>query len=159
MAMDIFLKITGIDGESRDAKHKAEIVVSSFSWGVTSLGSATANTPPGKPVFKDLHITKLYDRASTKLALNAATATHVPDMLLSVRRAGGDPQDYLRFKLTDVVVTAVEVSGSTSGDGTPTESVSFNYGQLEVTYSAQDDKGQLLPAGSFKYDVKANKAG
>jgi type VI secretion system secreted protein Hcp len=160
MAMDIFLKITGIDGESKDAKHKAEIVVSSFAWGISSPNAATANTTPGKPVFKDLHVTKQFDKSSTKLAQNAASAIHLPEVLLSVRRVGADQNDYLKYKLSDVVITAIDVSGSANGgESTPTESVSFNYGQLEVSYSALDDKGGVTPAGTFKYDVKANKAG
>lgn len=37
---DYFLKIEGVDGESKDDKHKGQIETSSYSWGATQTGSA-----------------------------------------------------------------------------------------------------------------------
>ena len=38
-AVDYFLKIEGVDGESNDSKHKNEIEILSFSWGATNTGT------------------------------------------------------------------------------------------------------------------------
>ena len=43
-AVDYFLKIDGLDGESRDSKHKGEIEISSFSWGMSQQGSGAAGS-------------------------------------------------------------------------------------------------------------------
>ena len=42
MAVDYFLKIDGIDGESNDSKHKGSIDVESWSWGETQTGAHAA---------------------------------------------------------------------------------------------------------------------
>ena len=47
MATDIFAKIGDIKGESLDAKHKDEIEVLSFSWGVTNAGGVASGSGGG----------------------------------------------------------------------------------------------------------------
>ena len=44
MAVDYFLKIDGIDGESQDDKHKDWIEVLSFSWGPPGAGRSTTTS-------------------------------------------------------------------------------------------------------------------
>ena len=39
MAVDMFLKLDGCDGESADSEHADEIDVLAFSWGMTQSGS------------------------------------------------------------------------------------------------------------------------
>jgi type VI secretion system secreted protein Hcp len=51
-------------------------------------------------------------------------------------------------------VTNLQVSASSE---IPTESVSFSYNTIDMTYSTQDNTGKLVTAGTWKYDLKANK--
>ena len=46
MAADIFAKIGDIKGESLDSKHKDEIEVLSFSWGLTNGASVVPAVVP-----------------------------------------------------------------------------------------------------------------
>ncbi len=48
MATDIFAKIGDIKGESVDDKHKNEIEVLSFSWGVANSGSTGSGGGSGR---------------------------------------------------------------------------------------------------------------
>ena len=59
MASDIFAKLGDIKGESIDDKHKDEIEVLSFSWGVTNPGSVISigGGGVGKATFQDLTFT------------------------------------------------------------------------------------------------------
>jgi type VI secretion system secreted protein Hcp len=69
MASDIFAKIGDIKGESLDAKHKDEIEVLSFSWGVTTTGATATGGGggAGKATFQDLSIVHKIDKASPLL--------------------------------------------------------------------------------------------
>src|SRR5262245_7006243 len=97
-AVDFFLKIEGIDGESTDDKHKGEIDIQSFSWGVTNTGShgAGGGGGTGKSVFQDLHFTTHVNKSSPKLMLACATGEHLKKAVLTVRKAGKDQQEYYK---------------------------------------------------------------
>ena len=66
MAADIFAKLGDIKGESLDAKHKDEIEVLSFSWGLTNSASSSSSSGGGggKATFQDLTIVHNIDKAS-----------------------------------------------------------------------------------------------
>lgn len=156
MAVDVFLKIDGIEGESKDSKHPNEIEVQSWSWGVSQMGTMAANQGggAGKANFQDLHWTHAVDKASHKLMLACATGQHIPSASLVVRKAGGDQQDYILIKLTDILVSSVNTSAASE---VPTEQVSFNYAKVEFEYKTQDEKGKLGAANKFGYSLKENK--
>ena len=91
-ASDIFIKIANIDGESKDAKHKDEIEVLSWSWG---LIGPTRNSPgvPQRPVgpardacAQEIFLTKNVDAASPLLMANAALGTTLKDATLALRK-------------------------------------------------------------------------
>ena len=85
MASDIFAKIGDIKGESADAKHKDEIEVLSFSWGVTN--GATIGAGAGKATFQDLSIVHTIDKASPLLLKACATGEHLKPPSPIARRA------------------------------------------------------------------------
>jgi type VI secretion system secreted protein Hcp len=157
---DAFLKIDGIKGESADDKHKGEIDLMSFSWGVEQTGtSATGGGGgAGKAHFHDLSFLKKTDASSPLLFLNCANGSHIKEANLTVRKAGGTQLEYLKIKLTDVLVSSLQPSGNHGSDTIPMEQVSLNFAKVEVSYQPQgaDGKAQGGPilAG---WDVKANK--
>lgn len=162
MAVDMFLKIEGIDGESTDDKHKKEIEVLSFSWGVSQQRSASAssagNLSSQRADFGDFSIVKAVDAASPKLLLCCADGTHLKSIRLELCRAAGDKQPYMEYKFTDVIVTNFRPGGSSHSESLPVEEVSFAYGKAEWAYTQTKVEGGRgagkIPAG---WDLKANK--
>jgi type VI secretion system secreted protein Hcp len=140
---DMFLKIDGIDGESSDFKHKGEIDVESFSWGVKQSGSLSTGGGggAGQTQITDFNFVKHIDKASPKLALATATGQHFKFAELTVRRAARDQVEYLSYKLEDLLVSSVNVSGS--GSGNPVETISLNFSKLEIEYRPQKADGSL----------------
>ena len=156
-ASDYFLKIDGVDGESRDDKHKGEIDVESWSFGASQSGSMAmgGGGGAGKVVMQDFHFTKSVDKASPKLFEAIATGKHLKEAKLVLRSTGGSQVEYLVITLSDVLVSSYSTSGS-SGDYRPTESVSFNFAQIKMSYVEQDAKGSAGAATEFGWDLKKN---
>lgn len=148
-AVDLFLKLEGIDGESQDVRHRGEIDVQSFGWGVQQAGSA-AGAPLGLPArpgkaranFQDLTFTHKIDKSSPKLVTACAQGAHIATAQLTVRKAGTQQQEFLKIKLSDVTVSSMTLASSV-GDTIPLEVVTLRYGQIEITYAAQKPDGSL----------------
>jgi len=159
MATDIFAKLGDIKGESQDAKHKDEIEVLSYSWGVSSSGSIStgAGGGAGKATFKDLSIVHAIDKASPLLLQACATGTHLKDATITHRKAGKGQQEFLVVKMNDIIITSV--SHGASADQPSAETVSLAFAQVDFEYFPQKADGSLDAAVVFKYDLKANKIG
>ncbi len=157
MAVNMFLKVDGIKGEARDAKHKDEIDVLSWSWGMASPPPATGGGGggAGKVSFQDLSIGKRIDAASPPLMLSCASGQHIKSALLSARKAGAGPAEYLTIKLEDVLVTSVAV-GEPGPKGGGTETVTLNFAKVALEYLPQKTAGGSNPPISFKWDVTKN---
>jgi type VI secretion system secreted protein Hcp len=159
MASDIFAKIGDIKGESLDDKHKDEIDVMSYSWGVTQTGTIVGGGGgEGKAQFSDFSFTTNTSKASPALFLACASGQHIRDATISVRKAdGGKAQsDYIIVKMTDVLISSYQPSGS-SGEERPTESISMAFAKVEFTYIKQDAKGGAEETFSAGWDLKANQ--
>lgn len=114
MAVDMFIKIGNIEGESVDAEHKKEIDVLSWTWGMSNSGSAHHGTGAGsgKVNVRDLSLSKFVDKSSTNLIMSCCKGTHFPEAKLVVRKAGDSPLEYIKITLTDVLVTSVSTGGT-----------------------------------------------
>ena len=159
MAMDQFLKIEGIQGESRDDKHKNTIDVLAWSWGMSQAGSfgGAGGGGSGKVAVQDLSVTKFIDKSSPDLMLHCCSGKHIPTCVLTVRKAGGDsPLEYLTIKMSDVIITSVSTGGS-GGEDKLTENVTLNFGKVEVAYKEQTERGGVGATPKMGWDVKANK--
>ena len=159
MATDIFAKIGDIKGESVDAKHKDEIEVLSFSWGVTNSGSAGSGSGSGagRATFQDLSIVHGIDKATPALLRACATGLHIKDATIIHRKAGKGQQEYLIVRLNDVTITAVSHAGAE--DQPNAVSVSLKFAKVDLEYKPQRLDGTLDPGLHFKFDLKANKVG
>src|SRR4026207_2123312 len=106
MASDIFAKLGDIKGESLDDKHKDEIEVLSYSWGVSNAGSMAHGSGggEGKATFHDLSFAQRSDKASPNLRLACATGTHLKEATITHRKAGKEQHEYLIVKLNDVII-------------------------------------------------------
>ena len=148
--MDYFLKIDGIQGESQDAKHKGEIELVEFAWGVdvASAGGEGGGGGAGRARFEPFHFTMRTNRASPQLFLATVSGKHLKEATLSVRRAGKQALEYLKIKFSEVFVTSFHEE---AGQEPPTELIAFNFGRIEIDYGAQ--RGGTEHAG---WDVKKN---
>jgi type VI secretion system secreted protein Hcp len=157
MAVDYFLKIDGIDGESTDSKHKGEIELASFSWGVSQSGQAGrgGGRGAGKAQFQDFHFVARTTKASPKLFLACASGQHVKSALLTCRRAGRDRLEFIKYKLSEVLVSSFVSGGSTPEE--PFDQVSLNFAKLELEYVPQSKSGKAEAAVKAAWDLKANK--
>jgi len=158
MAVDYFLKIDGIPGESQDDKHANEVDLQSWSWGETNSGShgAGGGGGAGKVNMSDFNFTMAVNKASPKLFLACATGQHIASALLTCRKAGKTQQEYLKIKFTDLLVASYQTGGS-SGSDVPSESIAFNFAKIEMTYAPQKKDGSLDSPVVHNYDVQKNK--
>src|SRR5712691_6522879 len=157
-AVDFFLKIDGIKGESQDHKHKEEIDLESFSWGETQQGAHAAGGGggAGKVAMQDFHFVMKVNKASPKLLLACAQGTHIKEALLTARKAGKDQQEYLKVKFSDLLVASFQTGGS-SGDVIPVDQISLNFAKIEYEYHPQKADGTLEAAVTAMYDLKQMK--
>jgi type VI secretion system secreted protein Hcp len=139
-AVDMFIKIKDIPGESADKSHSKEIDILSLLWSnavqSTRTGAGAAKASPADL----LSVTKYIDKASPKLFEALATGKHIDEATLVVRKSGGTPVEYLKYTLQDVMVSSYSTDGSSSADR-PTESISFNYGKIEIQYTELNSDG------------------
>jgi type VI secretion system secreted protein Hcp len=157
MAFDIFAKIGEIKGESVDAKHKDEIEVLSFSWGVAHPASFTPGGGAGaKATFQDLSIVHHIDKASPLLMQACATGTHLKEATITHRKASKG-HEYLIVKMNDIIITAVAHTGDTSQRAS--ETVSLAFAKVDLEYIPQKPDGTPDIGIHFKYDLQANKVG
>ena len=156
MASDIFAKIGDIKGESLDSKHKDEIEVLSYSWGVSNAGSMAHGSGggEGKATFHDLSFVHKIDKSTPVLLQACATGTHIKEATITHRKAGKEQHEYLIVKLNDVIITGVTHGGS--GDG-HSENVSLSFAKVDFSYKAQKADGSLDAPVAFKYDLKGSK--
>ena len=143
-ATDLFLKLGDIKGESQDSKHKDEIDVLAWSWGLSQPGQSgaqnAATSRQGRVCLSGLTITKRIDK-STPLLLAAAFANQtVPSATLSLRKAGEGQQDFLTVELSNPVISGF-ASGGVNTDEGPTESVTLNFSSVTITYIPQSFDG------------------
>lgn len=160
MAVDMFLKIDGIPGESTDAKFQKELVLESFSWGETNTAahSAAGGGGAGRVSMQDFHFTAKVSSASPKLMLACATGQHIKDAVMSVRKAGEQKEStaaFLTYSFQGVVITSVQEAGAT--DDLPLDSVSFAFQKIDVMYKPQTPAGGFGDAVDFAWDLAANK--
>jgi type VI secretion system secreted protein Hcp len=157
MAVDMFLKLEGIKGESKDHKHGGEIHIESFSWGMSQTGThgTGGGGGAGKVSVHDISVTKFVDKSSPALMLNCCSGKHIPSGLITVRKAGDKPLEYLKIKLTDILISGVQAAGH--GSDLLTENVTLNFAKFHVEYQEQKADGSGSPAGDMGWDIKANQ--
>ncbi|GLQ58033.1 Hcp family type VI secretion system effector [Devosia nitrariae] len=159
MAVDTFLKLGDIKGESQADKHKDEIEVLSWSWGASQQGTfgSGGGGGAGKVTVSDLVFTKFMDKASPVLFLHCATGKHIPSAQLTLRKAGEEQLEYHKVILTDVLISSYQTGGSGGGDERPVDNVSLNFGKVELEFSPQNEKGTLDAAVKAGFDLKTSK--
>lgn len=156
------------EGETSDATYQANkaFEIYSFSWGASNpvtIGSGSSGASSGKVSLSSFNIMKKTDKSSPTLFATCCTGGHFKKATVLLRKsgqataAGGEP--YIIYTFHKVFVESVQWSGSSGGDDTPTESVSFGFGAVQVEYKPQKDDGTLDKATETMWSViKNNKS-
>ena len=161
MAQDMFIKIDGIEGESLDATHKNEIQVLSWKWDVSQHSNTHSGSGggSGRATVEDFIFVHYTDKASPNLLNYCLTGKHIKNIQFVIRKAGGDPLEYLIIKFTDVIITHVGMQGSLEDEARPREQVRFSFTKMTQDYVMQNAEGHKAGVISATYDVKANLHG
>ncbi len=172
MAFDTYLLIgdgtknpTGAGGEATASgltPATGWIAIYSFSWGAsnpTTVSSGSTGLSAGKVSVSSFNIMKKTENSSCDLFQACCTGQHYATAKWSCARPRARPASrptFLQYDFTDVMVESVQWSGSSGGDDTPTESVSFAFAKVKISYSKQDEKtGAATPANNASWDATA----
>jgi type VI secretion system secreted protein Hcp len=140
-AVDMFLKIEGVDGEVTAAAHKGWIEVLSWSWGLSQAGSggAGAGGAVGRLV-GHVTIVKRVDKATPPLFKRCSDGTVLPLVTMELARSGGG-LTYLKYDLNSVLVSSI-AHGDVDGDGIPDETIMLDFTGAKLTYTQLDASGK-----------------
>lgn len=157
MAVDCFLKIDDIKGESVDEAHADEIDVLSWSWGASQTGTYQTGTGggAGKVAVQDLTVTKFIDRSTPALLGLCFSGKAIGNAVLTQRKAGGKPIEYIHVTMEDCVVSSVTTHGS-PGNERLTETLTLNFARVKFDYTPQTEKGEAGAVVKFGYNIAKN---
>ncbi|MFT6180796.1 MAG: type VI secretion system secreted protein Hcp [Akkermansiaceae bacterium] len=156
-AVEMFLKLEGIEGESRDSQHKDEIDVLAWSWGVSQSGSFAGGFA-GRASFQDLSLTKYIDKASPSIMYRVFTGQQIPKAELFMTKAGAKGNEtFMTITMEPVLVSSYSTGGS-GGEDRFTENLSLNYGKVTIEYRKQNETGVYEPGIKAGWDLQQNKA-
>ena len=160
MAIELLLKLAGVEGEAKRDGFEKQIQLESFSWGFHNPSSPTGGgAGAGKVEASDISCTKKVDKASPKLAQGIWTGKHFPNAVLTALKAGGDKAvDYMKLEFDSLFIISLQESAA-GGSDVPMEQISFAYGKVTMTYSEQKEDGTKGAATVSSYDFKTHKAG
>jgi len=156
-AVDMFLKIDDIEGESRDSKHKGEIEILAWSWGLTQSGTTHVGGGggAGKVNVQDISFTKYTDKSSPMLLLKCANGGSFNEATLVVRKAGKTPIEFEKITMTNVLVTSISMGGS-GGEDRLTENITLNFEKVTTEYTEQDSTGKEVGKSTFEWNIAEN---
>lgn len=158
-AVDYFLKIDGIIGESQDAVHRGAIQVSSWHWAAENTGTMQfgGGGGGGRAHMRDFHFTMRVNSATPKLIQKLASGEHISRAVLTCRKAGTTSQDYLHITFEECVVSSYLVN-SARGDGSiPVETIGLNFARVDIEYREQRADGTLGGRVVASHDMKQNR--
>jgi type VI secretion system secreted protein Hcp len=161
MAIDVYLQIDGIKGESQDSGHQGWIEVSSAHWGVVQPKSSTASTSGGHTAerceHRTLSLSKLADLASPILMQTCSMGKTIPKAKLEFMRADGQgkPVKYYEVELENVIVASMEQlvsEGSILHD-----SIGLRFSKVRWKYTQQRIGGGIGGNTAGGWDLACNK--
>ena len=158
MAVDMFLKLDGVDGESIDKEYEKCIDILSWTWGMSQTGTTHHGSGggAGKVAVEDITITKYIDKSSLQLTSNSCSGKHIDKGSIYVRKAGGDkPLTYIEIDMTEIIISSVSIAGTQSDDRIM-ETISLNFSKFAYTYYIQKDDGTGTKVGPISWDIAKN---
>lgn len=155
---DMFLKIETaksgpIKGEAQDRSHKDEIDVVGWSWGMQASTPLSGAGTSAKASLQEITVRKNVDSASTALMSAMRSNDLIKKAVLTVRKAGSTPHEYLKVTIEKGRITALDVDTSDfSHSGQLTERLSLAFQRINVEYVPQGADG--LGRGAMLFDAE-----
>jgi type VI secretion system secreted protein Hcp len=158
-AESMWLKIDGCKGEAADKEHKDEMIVTAWNWGMTHpVSFRGGGRSGGETTVQELTVSKYVDKASPNLMKYCLNAKSLPEVVLTVRKRGEKPIDYIKIKMKEVIVSSLSATGN-GGEGTPMEAVGLSFEKVEVEYTPQKPDQTADGAVTLKWNIKENAEG
>jgi type VI secretion system secreted protein Hcp len=160
MAIDVYLQIDGIKGESNDSQHQGWIECESVSWSLHQPKSATASTSGGhtaeRAELSDISFHKICDLASPILAQHCAMGKTVPKAKFEFFRADGDGKrvKYYEVELENVIVAYV--AQGVAGGGM-SENIGLKFSKVRWRYTQQRIAGGAGGNTAGGWDLASNR--
>lgn len=161
MAIDVYLQIDGIKGESTDDKHKDWIECLSVQFGVSQPRSATASTGGGHTAerceHQDIALSKLADLSTPILLQTCSAGKTIPKAKFEFMRADGKGERimYFQIELENVLIGAV--SPTVTEGAIMHENVGLKFSKIKWKYTQQKVSGGAGGNTAGGWDLAANK--
>jgi type VI secretion system secreted protein Hcp len=159
MATDMYLKLEGVEGETKRYEHEKEIEVLAWSFGGSNSSSVSSGggSGAGKANLQDISITKWVDASSPVLFQKMCAGFHFPKGVLSIYKAGGEtPLKYMELEFDGLFLTSVSTGGS-GGEDRLTENVSLSFERVRMRYFIQKKDGTLEGETAGGWDLEMNQ--
>lgn len=158
MSIAAFLKIQGIDGESKDSQHINWIDIERFDIDASQPSNMTSGGGGGlgKVRYSDLTIFTNADKSTPTIFSYAASGKHIPKVEISINKAGGTQVEFIRITLEEVIITHCGYNGSLSGTNIPVI-YKFQAARIKHQYWEQTDLGAKGAEVASGWDIKQNK--
>lgn len=153
---DYFLKIDGVDGESKDSKHTNEIQLQDFKFSVVTRGRQ-GDYKVGRPFFDDARFFAYVERSYPKLKELCANGSPVPKAILTCRKAGKTQLDYLRITLSNLFVTSCKLASPDAA--LPMMEFTISFARQEIEYKPQQQDGTLGGGITAMADLGGKRSG
>jgi len=161
MAIDVYLQLDGIKGESTDSRHASWIECTSAQWGVNQTRSATSSTAGGHTAercdIRSIFITKIADLASPLLMQNCAAGRTFSKARIEFLRADGNGErvKYYEVELENVLIGSVS-QAIHQGDILQ-DSLSLKFSKVHWKYTQQKVAGGISGNTSGGWDLSTNR--
>jgi type VI secretion system secreted protein Hcp len=157
MAVDMFMKIDDIKGESQDAAHKGEIDVYTWSWAVTQTGSSQVGggSGTGRANVEDFTFTTKVDSSHAPLLGMTLKGKAFKTAVFTCRKAGDKPLEYLKITMSAGLISGITFSAD-KDDELQTATVTLNFGQVKFDYTPQNADGSGMAMITYAHDMQKN---
>jgi type VI secretion system secreted protein Hcp len=155
MPGSLFLKIPGCEGEATDDGHQKEIDVIDYRLAMKHpVNFRGTGMSGGEATVDDVIVTKAVDKASPNLMKFCLTGKHLDEVVLTARKRGENPIDYIKITLKNCMISSVDHSHQ--GDD-HREIVTLAFESIKKEYTPQGSDGKPQGAVTVEHDVKKNK--
>lgn len=145
---NIFIKVDGIAGESKDSAHQGWMDVNAYSWG------ASRGVGPGDVAmvnYRNLVVHCSVDKGTPAMLLRASNGNKIKTVELSACKAGGTQIEYYRVTLENVLI--IEVLLRDNGATTDVE-YEFQADKVKFQYWEQSGLGGKSAESRMGWDIK-----